>query len=143
MQRGLVGSEMCIRDRVSTQSTWDPDKLLKCIDYNVMKEWEDIMVIERKIDWSILQDAMTGILIYLDPALKSIEMLTQCSQGEIQDFIEKAKKEMEHQGKFVQKIMQNIKTLISEMKLIVEQWNFSKFSELGTTTGEMIQFLFK
>eukprot|EP00831_Metopus_contortus_P007001 TRINITY_DN12674_c0_g1_i3.p2 TRINITY_DN12674_c0_g1~~TRINITY_DN12674_c0_g1_i3.p2 ORF type:complete len:181 (-),score=35.76 TRINITY_DN12674_c0_g1_i3:135-677(-) len=23
MQRGLVGSEMCIRDRVSTQSTWD------------------------------------------------------------------------------------------------------------------------
>eukprot|EP00831_Metopus_contortus_P031737 TRINITY_DN25827_c0_g1_i1.p1 TRINITY_DN25827_c0_g1~~TRINITY_DN25827_c0_g1_i1.p1 ORF type:complete len:116 (-),score=36.28 TRINITY_DN25827_c0_g1_i1:276-623(-) len=22
MQRGLVGSEMCIRDRVSTQSTW-------------------------------------------------------------------------------------------------------------------------
>eukprot|EP00831_Metopus_contortus_P062475 TRINITY_DN54603_c0_g1_i1.p2 TRINITY_DN54603_c0_g1~~TRINITY_DN54603_c0_g1_i1.p2 ORF type:complete len:146 (-),score=57.86 TRINITY_DN54603_c0_g1_i1:19-456(-) len=23
MQRGLVGSEMCIRDRVSTQSTWE------------------------------------------------------------------------------------------------------------------------
>eukprot|EP00831_Metopus_contortus_P077848 TRINITY_DN7406_c0_g1_i3.p1 TRINITY_DN7406_c0_g1~~TRINITY_DN7406_c0_g1_i3.p1 ORF type:complete len:129 (-),score=43.14 TRINITY_DN7406_c0_g1_i3:255-641(-) len=34
MQRGLVGSEMCIRDRVSTQSTWgmnEPDiqKFLK------------------------------------------------------------------------------------------------------------------
>eukprot|EP00831_Metopus_contortus_P079453 TRINITY_DN7905_c0_g1_i1.p1 TRINITY_DN7905_c0_g1~~TRINITY_DN7905_c0_g1_i1.p1 ORF type:complete len:238 (+),score=38.62 TRINITY_DN7905_c0_g1_i1:99-812(+) len=27
MQRGLVGSEMCIRDRVSTQSTWDYDSL--------------------------------------------------------------------------------------------------------------------
>eukprot|EP00831_Metopus_contortus_P042473 TRINITY_DN3367_c0_g1_i2.p2 TRINITY_DN3367_c0_g1~~TRINITY_DN3367_c0_g1_i2.p2 ORF type:complete len:151 (+),score=36.43 TRINITY_DN3367_c0_g1_i2:134-586(+) len=27
MQRGLVGSEMCIRDRVSTQSTWGYKKM--------------------------------------------------------------------------------------------------------------------
>eukprot|EP00831_Metopus_contortus_P025418 TRINITY_DN21909_c0_g1_i2.p1 TRINITY_DN21909_c0_g1~~TRINITY_DN21909_c0_g1_i2.p1 ORF type:complete len:161 (-),score=41.22 TRINITY_DN21909_c0_g1_i2:137-571(-) len=29
MQRGLVGSEMCIRDRVSTQSTWGIQKMEK------------------------------------------------------------------------------------------------------------------
>eukprot|EP00831_Metopus_contortus_P006779 TRINITY_DN12595_c0_g1_i3.p4 TRINITY_DN12595_c0_g1~~TRINITY_DN12595_c0_g1_i3.p4 ORF type:complete len:123 (-),score=38.43 TRINITY_DN12595_c0_g1_i3:81-449(-) len=28
MQRGLVGSEMCIRDRVSTQSTWETAPVL-------------------------------------------------------------------------------------------------------------------
>eukprot|EP00831_Metopus_contortus_P073862 TRINITY_DN673_c0_g1_i5.p3 TRINITY_DN673_c0_g1~~TRINITY_DN673_c0_g1_i5.p3 ORF type:complete len:107 (-),score=20.57 TRINITY_DN673_c0_g1_i5:446-766(-) len=32
MQRGLVGSEMCIRDRVSTQSTWEYKKIMNSIN---------------------------------------------------------------------------------------------------------------
>eukprot|EP00831_Metopus_contortus_P005524 TRINITY_DN12093_c0_g1_i3.p1 TRINITY_DN12093_c0_g1~~TRINITY_DN12093_c0_g1_i3.p1 ORF type:complete len:352 (+),score=80.48 TRINITY_DN12093_c0_g1_i3:142-1197(+) len=34
MQRGLVGSEMCIRDRVSTQSTWDIIGIMKRYEGN-------------------------------------------------------------------------------------------------------------
>eukprot|EP00831_Metopus_contortus_P052040 TRINITY_DN4369_c0_g1_i3.p1 TRINITY_DN4369_c0_g1~~TRINITY_DN4369_c0_g1_i3.p1 ORF type:complete len:218 (-),score=52.77 TRINITY_DN4369_c0_g1_i3:136-789(-) len=39
MQRGLVGSEMCIRDRVSTQSTWELRERLELVseEYTVTK----------------------------------------------------------------------------------------------------------
>eukprot|EP00831_Metopus_contortus_P082660 TRINITY_DN8988_c0_g1_i3.p1 TRINITY_DN8988_c0_g1~~TRINITY_DN8988_c0_g1_i3.p1 ORF type:complete len:120 (+),score=49.94 TRINITY_DN8988_c0_g1_i3:63-422(+) len=41
MQRGLVGSEMCIRDRVSTQSTWGTEAYQSRID-ELIKEQTDL-----------------------------------------------------------------------------------------------------
>eukprot|EP00831_Metopus_contortus_P051702 TRINITY_DN4340_c0_g1_i2.p1 TRINITY_DN4340_c0_g1~~TRINITY_DN4340_c0_g1_i2.p1 ORF type:complete len:398 (-),score=73.55 TRINITY_DN4340_c0_g1_i2:163-1356(-) len=38
MQRGLVGSEMCIRDRVSTQSTWELDNVFDYINNKLPNE---------------------------------------------------------------------------------------------------------
>eukprot|EP00831_Metopus_contortus_P051195 TRINITY_DN4298_c0_g1_i1.p1 TRINITY_DN4298_c0_g1~~TRINITY_DN4298_c0_g1_i1.p1 ORF type:complete len:342 (+),score=62.94 TRINITY_DN4298_c0_g1_i1:91-1116(+) len=47
MQRGLVGSEMCIRDRVSTQSTWEQRMGEVCCNGKSENDWDLKMNDER------------------------------------------------------------------------------------------------
>eukprot|EP00831_Metopus_contortus_P026263 TRINITY_DN22398_c0_g1_i2.p2 TRINITY_DN22398_c0_g1~~TRINITY_DN22398_c0_g1_i2.p2 ORF type:complete len:191 (-),score=21.78 TRINITY_DN22398_c0_g1_i2:169-741(-) len=75
MQRGLVGSEMCIRDRVSTQSTWEKQmgKEIEGARRGIMicgpkRHIRSIRKLKDEIDrkWATSQDYVTPQELYED-----------------------------------------------------------------------------
>eukprot|EP00831_Metopus_contortus_P042188 TRINITY_DN3331_c0_g1_i3.p1 TRINITY_DN3331_c0_g1~~TRINITY_DN3331_c0_g1_i3.p1 ORF type:complete len:157 (-),score=56.13 TRINITY_DN3331_c0_g1_i3:124-594(-) len=68
MQRGLVGSEMCIRDRVSTQSTWE-------VRVPALSKENERMALEA---FRIYVDkALEGFTVPLEEDLKRLNELSQ------------------------------------------------------------------
>eukprot|EP00831_Metopus_contortus_P012558 TRINITY_DN1504_c0_g1_i4.p1 TRINITY_DN1504_c0_g1~~TRINITY_DN1504_c0_g1_i4.p1 ORF type:complete len:173 (+),score=47.45 TRINITY_DN1504_c0_g1_i4:79-597(+) len=137
MQRGLVGSEMCIRDRYMGVEK-NTENYKNCIKDDWIEEWQEIISAMETINWNNLRELLTGLVLFFKQSLSSLVNLLPCSGGEIQQWLTQIMKILQDEEEFAQRVMTNLQLIKTDMKELIDFFNKNIYDAAGQKAGEVL-----
>ena len=124
--------EILLHDFFNNLKFTETEALLRCANNQILKEWESAVNFFKSIKyWNETRNHFIGVSKLIQPMEKSILMVVECSDREVEDFLKRFKKAISNSESLIKTIKENGDMMSVIFPELINDWNENSYGEFG------------